>query len=172
MAHFGSDFALRYSRIFAEKNELAAVLQTFKASRDQGEILDLEILLSDIMGAFSRVEEAHEPTFQAAMLATTTRVEYQDQRGLPGAGGASRSTQLYKRRFEDDKPTTAQDHGVLDTILKSLHDLKSDIGILKKHVIPISDQPRQTETQAPKKFCNQGAESNKPHRISPAWPAR
>ena len=66
LAHFGSDFALRYSRIFAEKNELAAVLQTFKASRDQGEILDLEILLSDIVGVFSiktnedfRVPEGH-----------------------------------------------------------------------------------------------------------------
>ena len=50
----------------AEKNELAAVLQTFKASRDQGEILDLEILLSDIVGVFSiktnedfRVPEGH-----------------------------------------------------------------------------------------------------------------
>ena len=80
----------------AEKNELATVLQAFKAARDQGEILDLEILLSEIVGVFCRAEEDAEPTLQAAMLATTTRVErvrveYQDQLGPPGAGGASRS---------------------------------------------------------------------------------
>ena len=50
---------------------MSRVLQSFKATRDQGEILDLEILLSEIMGAFSRVEEDHEPTLQAAMLATS-----------------------------------------------------------------------------------------------------
>ena len=55
----------------AEKNELATILQTYKMSRDQGKILDLEILLSDIMGAFT----LHEPTLQAAILATTTSVE-------------------------------------------------------------------------------------------------
>ena len=52
-------------KIIAEKNELATVLHKFKMSRDQCEILALEILLSDIMGAFSRVEEDHEPTLQA-----------------------------------------------------------------------------------------------------------
>ena len=31
----------------AEKNELAAVLQTYKVARDQGEILDLGIFLSE-----------------------------------------------------------------------------------------------------------------------------
>jgi hypothetical protein len=94
------------------------------------------------------------------MLATTTRVEYQDQRGPSGAGGASRSVQTYnKRRFEDDKPITSQDTNVLDKILKSLNDLKSEVGFIKKHVVP--DQPRQTETQAPKKFGNKGTESTK-----------
>ena len=63
----------------AEKNKLAAALQTYKAVRDQGEILDLEILLSEIVGVFVRAEEEAEPILQAAMLATTTRVEFQDQ---------------------------------------------------------------------------------------------
>ena len=63
----------------AEKNELATVLQSFKESRDQGEILDLEILLSEIVGVFCRVEEGPEPTLQAAMLATTTRIQYHGQ---------------------------------------------------------------------------------------------
>ncbi len=93
------------------------------------------------------------------MLATTTRVEYQDQRGRSGAGGASRPSQQYKRRFEDDKPITAQDANVLEKILKSLNDLKSEVGFIKKHVVP--DQPRQTETQAPKKFGNKGTASTK-----------
>ena len=107
------------------KNELATMLQTYKMSRDQGEILDLEILLSDIMGAFTPVEEVHEPTLQAAMLATTTRVEHQDQRGPSGAGGApsSRPSQPYKRRYDDDKPSAAQDPKVIDKILKTLYDL-------------------------------------------------
>ena len=112
-------------------------------SRDQGEIRDLEILLSDIMGAFSRVEEEPEPTLPAAMLTTTDRVEYQDQRGPPGAGGASRSAQPNnQRRFEDDKPITAQDLNVFDKILKSLNDLKSEVGHIKNYIVP--DQPRQT----------------------------
>ena len=105
---------------------MATVQQAFKLSRDNGEILDLELLLSEIVGVFGRVEEEPEPTLQAAMLATTTKVEYQDQRGPPGAGGAlsSRQAQPYKRRFDDDKPTTAQDPNVIDKILKSLNDLK------------------------------------------------
>ena len=74
---------------FAEKNELAAVLQTYKAARDQGEILDLEILLSKIVGVFGHDEEEAEPSLQSARLDTTTLVEYQDQRGPPGAGKAS-----------------------------------------------------------------------------------
>jgi hypothetical protein len=143
----------------AEKNELAAVLQTYTSARDQGEILDLEILLSEIVGVFGHDEEEAEPTSQAAMLATTTRVEYQDQRGPSGAGGASRSSQQYKRRVEDDKPITAQDANVLEKILKSLNDLKSEVGFIKKHVVP--DQPRQIETQASKKFGNKGTESTK-----------
>ena len=146
-----------------EKNELAMVLQTFKMYRDQGETIDLEILLSEIMGAFSRVEEVHEPTLQAAMVANIPRIEYQEQRGPPSAGGASRSTQPYKRRFEDDKPATVQDHGILDKILKSICDLKSEVGIIKKYVTPdkTPDQLKQTETQAPKRFGNKGTESNK-----------
>ena len=144
----------------ADKNELATVLQTYKMSRDQGGILDLDILLSDIMGAFTPVEEVHEPTLQAAMLATTTRVEHQDQRGPSGAGGASsyRPSQPYKRRYDDDKPSAAQDPNVIDKILKTIYDLKSDIGIIKKHMV---SEPKQTETQAQKRFCNKGAESNK-----------
>ena len=146
-----------------EKNELAMVLQTFKMYRDQGETIDLEILLSEIMGAFSRVEEVHEPTLQAAMVANIPRIEYQEQRGPPSAGGASRSTQPYKRRFEDDKPATVQDHGILDKILKSICDLKSEVGIIKKYVTPdkTPNQLKQTETQAPKRFGNKGTESNK-----------
>ena len=73
----------------AEKNELAAVLQMYKAARDQGKILDLEILLSEIVGVFGHDAEEAEPTLQAAMLTTTTRVEYQDQRRPPGTRGAS-----------------------------------------------------------------------------------
>ena len=65
---------------------------------------------------------------------------------------------LTTSRFEDGKSITAQDPNVLDKILKSLNDLKSEVGHIKKHVVP--DQPRQTETQAPKKFGNKGAESN------------
>ena len=79
------------------RNEMAIVLQAFKLSRDNGEILDLELLLSEIVGVFGRGEEEPEPTLQAAMLVTTNRVEYQDQRGTPGAGGASRLAQPYKR---------------------------------------------------------------------------
>ena len=68
--------------------------------------------------------------------------------------------QVYnKRRFEDDKPITSQDTNVLDKILKSLNDLKSEVGFIKKHVVP--DHPRQTETQATKKFGNKGAESTR-----------
>ena len=37
-----------------EKNERATVLQAFKAASDQGEVLDLEFLLSEILGVFSR----------------------------------------------------------------------------------------------------------------------
>ncbi len=33
----------------AEKNELAGVIQSYKTSRDQGETLDLENLLSEIV---------------------------------------------------------------------------------------------------------------------------
>jgi hypothetical protein len=143
----------------AEKNELAAVLQTYKAARDQGDILNLENLLSEIVGVFWHEPEEAEPTLQAAMLATTTRVEYQDQRGPSGAGGASRIVQVYnKRRFEDE-PITSQDTNVLDKILKSLNDLKSEVGFIKKHIAP--DQPRQNETQATKKFVKKGTESTK-----------
>ena len=144
----------------AERNELASVLQTFKTSRDNGEIIDLELLLSDIVDVFSRSEEEPEPTLQAAMLANTTRVEHQDQRGPPGAGGASSSkpAQQYKRRYEDDKLSAAQDPNVIEKILKTLYDLKSDMGFIKKH---ISSEPKQTETQAPKRFGNKGTESNK-----------
>ena len=100
-------------------------------------MLDLENLLSEIVGVFGHEPEEAEPTLQAAMLATTTRVEYQDQRGPSGAGGSSRSAQHYtKRRFEDDKPITAQDTNVLDKILKSLNDLKSEVGFIRKHVVP------------------------------------
>ena len=108
---------------------------------------------------FGHEPEEAEPTLQAAMLATTTRVEYQDQRGPSGAGGASRSVQVYnKRRFEDD-PITVQDATVLDKILKSLQDLKSEVGFIKKHVAP--DQPRQNETQTTKKFVKKGTESTR-----------
>ena len=132
----------------AEKNELASVLQTYKAARDQGDILNLENLLTEIVGVFGHEPEEAEPTLQAAMLATTTQVEYQDQRGPSGAGGASRSAQTYnKRRFEDD-PITSQDTNVLDKILKSLNNLNSEVGFIKKHIAP--DQPRQNETQGPK----------------------
>ena len=86
------------------------------------------------VGVFSRGEEEPEPTLRAALLATTIRVEHQDQRGPLGTSGASSSTlvQPYKRRFDYDKPTTAQDPSVIDTILKSLNDLKSEVGIIKK----------------------------------------
>jgi hypothetical protein len=143
----------------AEKNELAAVLQTYKASRDQGNTLDLEILLGEIVGVFGHTEEEAEPTLQAAMLASTTKVDYQEQRVPSSAGGASRPSQPYKRRYEEDKTISAQDGNVLEKILKSLFDLKSEVGFIKKHIVP--EQPRQTETQAPKKFVNKGAESNK-----------
>jgi hypothetical protein len=153
----------------AEKNELASVLQTYKAARDQGDILNLENLLSEILGVFGHEPEEAEPTLQAAMLATTTRVEYQDQRGPSGAGGASRgpsgaggasrSVQVYnKRRFEDE-PITSQDTNVLDKILKSLNDLKSEVGFIKKHIAP--DQPRQNETQTTKKFVKKGTDSTR-----------
>ena len=46
----------------AERNEMTSVLQTFKTSRDNGEIIDLELLLSDIVDVFSRGEEEPEPT--------------------------------------------------------------------------------------------------------------
>ena len=39
-----------------------------------------------------------------------------------------------------------------------LYDLKSDMGFIKKHIV---SKPKQTETQAPRRFGNKGAESNK-----------
>ena len=111
------------------------------------------------MGVFGHNEEEAEPTLQAAMLASTTKVDYQDQRVPSGAGGASRPSQPYKRRYEDDKTISAQDGNVLEKILKSLFDLKSEVGFIKKHIVP--DQPRQTETLALKKFVSKGAESTK-----------
>ncbi len=68
----------------AEKNAFAAVLQTHKTARDQGGILDLKILLSEIVGVFGHDTEEAGPT-----LATPTLVENHDQRGPAGAGGAS-----------------------------------------------------------------------------------
>ncbi len=65
----------------------------------------------------------------------------------------------HKRRFEDDRLITAEDPHVLEKILKYLNDLKSEVGFIKKHVVP--DQPRQTETQGQKKFGQKGAEPTK-----------
>ena len=51
----------------AEMNELAGMIQSYKTSRDQGETLDLENLLSEIVAVFSNEAEEAEPTLQAAM---------------------------------------------------------------------------------------------------------
>ena len=92
-------------------------------------------------------------------LATTARVEYQDQRRPPGAEGHPDQRSLTTSAFDYDKPITAQDPNVLDQILKSLNDLKSEVGFIKKHVVPY--QPRQTKNQFPKKVVHKGAESTK-----------
>ena len=46
---------------------MVSVLQAFKLSSDNGEILDLELLLSEIVDVFGRGEEEPEPTLRAAM---------------------------------------------------------------------------------------------------------
>ncbi len=77
----------------AEKNDSAAVPQMYKTSRDQGETVDLEYLLSDLVGVFAHDTVEAEPTLQASMLATNTHIKDQleDSRGSSNEGGASRS---------------------------------------------------------------------------------
>jgi hypothetical protein len=57
-------------RNISEKNEFAVLIQSYKTSRDQGEIFYLEHLLSGIVTVFSHEAEEPEPTLQTAMLAT------------------------------------------------------------------------------------------------------
>jgi hypothetical protein len=64
--------------------------QIIDSARDQGETLDLENLLTELVGVFAHDVEEAEPTLQAVMLATTTRIEYQDSRGSLDASEASR----------------------------------------------------------------------------------
>ena len=68
----------------------SGVIESYKTSRDQGETLDLENLLSEIVAVFSNEAEEAEPTLQAAMLATTTRPEYQEPRPTSVPGGTDR----------------------------------------------------------------------------------
>jgi hypothetical protein len=110
----------------------------YKTSRDQSEILDLENLLSEIVAVFSHEAEEAEPTLQAAMLATTTRPEeYQEPRPTSVPGGAylppAHPNGGAKRRYDEDRPISANEPHLLGRILKALNDIKFEVRIIKKH---------------------------------------
>jgi hypothetical protein len=112
-----------------EKTQLAEILQMYKTvtSRDAGDTIDLDNLLSKIVGIFKHDKQVDTPTLQleAAMLATATCPEQtsSDVRGPSGAGGAPRAASYGngKRRFtEEGTYSTSTESKVLEKLLKAI----------------------------------------------------
>jgi hypothetical protein len=151
----------------AEKTQvtqLAEILQTYKTSRDAGDIIDLDNFLSEIVSVFKHDEQEDEPTLQAAILANADYPEqpFCDVRGTSGAGGAPRSATFVngKRRFtEEETCSTNTESKVLEKILKAINDLKSDIGFNKKQFMG-QDHMKENSVPAPKLFGQRSPENN------------
>ena len=146
---------------------MTQVLHEVKVLLDQGDAVDLSILLDRIAEVFhvDEVEmETEDTSLQAAMMASATsggsrprkpetqdRADtgrYQDRAGAGGyqgrtaAGGGSGQTWKQKRTEQ-----TPADDDVQARTLKALNDIKSDMGIVKKFLGLTEQGLRTADTQ-------------------------
>ena len=141
--------------------QLAAVFQDAKTAIDNGKTLDIDILLTNIVGAFQPKEfEGTEPdSLHAAMIASSANHERPTQEvrwksgTTIGSGGASASggaSYNGKRRYVESctmQQNETEDQAVMnERILKALNDLKSDMGFVKKYMAA-QEQAKHTEVQ-------------------------
>ena len=141
--------------------QLAAVFQDAKTAIDNGKTLDIDILLTNIVGAFQPKEfEGTEPdSLHAAMIASSANHERPSQEvrwksgTTMGSGGASASggaSYNGKRRYVESctmQQNETEDQAVMnERILKALNDLKSDMGFVKKYMAA-QEQAKHTEVQ-------------------------
>jgi hypothetical protein len=142
---------------------VCSLLQSSKTAIDNGNTLNIDILLTNIVGAFQPKEfEGPEPdSLHAAMIASSANHERPTQEvrwksgTTTGSGGASASggaSYNGKRRYVES--CTMQQHETEDQavmnerILKAfkLNDLKSDMCFVKKYMAA-HEQAKHTEVQ-------------------------
>ena len=132
-----------------EKIELSALLISFRREKEQGQDIDLDYFLNQIVDVFKQ-DDADDDTLHAALMAVNVRHdEYRPEpRNRNGSGGVQ--PQRNTRHVEiTSPPTTEQESKVMGMVFKALNDLKSDMGTVKK-ILHISDGTKPGDTAYPR----------------------
>ena len=132
-----------------EKIELSSLLVSFRKDQEQGQDIDLDYFLNQIIDVFKH-DDAVDDTIHAALMAYGRPHEEQrpEPRDRNGSGGAQPNRNTHHVETASP-PTSDHETKVMAMVLKALNDLKSDMGTVKK-VLNISDGTKSGDTGNPK----------------------
>jgi len=132
----------------AEKYEVTDVINETRKAREAGDEVELDKFLELIVKAFQEGEGDHDgATLQAALMADShPQIDNQsDYRPRNGSGGAQRNNRPTQVADQALRPHQDGETQLLSVILKTLHDMKSDIGMLKKKM-NVHEEPKKAHT--------------------------